>query len=155
MGHITLLIFLATMTCGAQTISVQDSTLFDFWIGDWDLTWVNAEGKLEKGANHITRILDGRVIQENFVTENGSLKGMSISVFNSRRKTWHQAWVDKVDGDKRIFSTKMKEVNGMKIVQRMVFSEIKKGSLVWDWELSKDGGGTWETQWRINYKRKG
>lgn len=165
MRYITILLLLIAMTTQAQSVSSQDSTLFDFWVGDWDLTWTNGEGNLEKGTNRIVRILEGKVIQENFTTENGSLKGMSISVFNSRRKTWHQAWVDnqggyydfegKVEGDKRIFSTRMKEVNGMKIVQRMVFSEIKKDSLTWNWELSKDGGITWETQWKINYKRKG
>ena len=148
----------------AQSITVQDSSLFDFWLGDWNLTWVDAEGNVNKGSNHIVRILDGKVIQENFSDEKGRFKGMSLSVFNPARKTWHQAWTDnqggyfdfvgEVEGDKRIFKTQMKEKNGEKIIQRMVFYNINANSLTWDWELSRDGGTSWLLQWRINYLKK-
>jgi len=74
-----------------QSLTEQDSTLFDFWIGEWDLTWTNAEGKIDKGTNHITKILDGKVIQENFSDAAGKFKGTSISVYDRRKKTWHQA----------------------------------------------------------------
>lgn len=39
-------------------------------------------------------------------------------------------------------------------MQRMVFHTIKPGSLVWDWESSNDGGGSWQRQWRIDYVRR-
>jgi len=110
----------------AQSITVQDSSIFDFWLGDWNLTWVDAEGQVNKGTNQIVRILDGKVIQENFSDEKGSFKGMSLSVFNPDRKTWHQAWTDnqggyfdfvgEVEGNKRIFKTQVKEKNGEKII---------------------------------------
>ena len=147
-----------------QTLTVQDSTLFDFWIGEWDLTWTNAEGKIDKGTNRITKILDGKVIQENFSDAVGNFKGISISVYNPTKKTWHQAWADnkggyydlegQVEGEKRIFKTQVKELNGEKIIQRMVFYNINFNSLTWDWELSRDGGVTWQLQWRINYVKR-
>lgn len=159
---IFLLLFPAFLS--AQSLKIQDSTLFDFWVGDWDLTWTNAQGKIEKGSNHIEKILDGKVIQENFSFDIGEFKGTSISVYNVSKGTWHQAWADTqgsyydfeggVDGNKRIFKTRVKEQNGQRIIQRMVFYDIKTDSLKWDWELSRDGGVTWQLQWRINYVRK-
>ena len=160
----TLLLILSPALLSAQSLQLQDSTLFDFWIGDWELTWTNAEGKKEKGNNHIVKILDGKVNQENFSFAWGSFKRMSISVYNLSTKIWHQAWVDtqggyfdfvgQVEGNKRMFQTHVREENGQRIIQRMVFYNIEQNSLTWDWESTRDGGATWQLLWRINYKRK-
>jgi hypothetical protein len=159
------ILFCLSELASAQTSSANnDSTLFDFWVGEWDLTWKGSDGTLIKGTNIIEKILDGKVIQENFAFASGKFKGTSISVYNPATKAWHQAWADtqggyfdfigEVDGDKRIFKTKLREVNGKKIIQRMVFYDIKRDSLTWDWESSTDGGTTWQLLWRINYTRK-
>lgn len=162
--YLLFLILLLNLTSAASAQQSSDSTLFDFWLGEWNLTWTNSEGKTDIGTNHIVKILDGKVIQENFSDETGKFKGMSVSVYNTAKKIWHQAWVDnqggyfdfegEVEGERRIFKTKMKEENGKKIVQRMVFYDIKPDSLTWDWELSRDNGVSWELQWRIHYVRK-
>ena len=149
----------------AQSLKLQDSTLFDFWIGDWDLTWKNSNGITEKGTNHIAKILDGKVIQENFSFASGTFKGMSLSVYNPEKQTWHQAWADshggyfdfegEVDRDRIIFKTKLREEkNDFKVIQRMVFYDIQGNSLTWDWQSSRDGGVTWKLLWRIHYVRK-
>jgi len=39
-------------------------------------------------------------------------------------------------------------------VNRMVFHDIARDSLVWDWELSRDGQRTWELLWSITYRRR-
>jgi hypothetical protein len=162
------ILYVILLWCAAplygQSLTAQDSTLFDFWIGEWDLTWTNAEGKIGKGINLITKILDGKVIQENFSDAEGNFKGISISVYNPREKTWHQAWADnqggyydlqgQLEGEKRIFRTQVKELNGERIIQRMVFYNIIFNSLTWDWEISRDGGATWQLQWRINYLKR-
>lgn len=161
--YLVLLILIANLVA-AQPLKLQDSTLFDFWIGDWDLSWTNSAGKVEKGTNRILRILDGKVIQESFSFASGTFKGVSISVYNPTKKTWRQAWADTqgsyydfegdLDGENRIFKTKVREENGQKFIQRMVFYDIKPKSLTWDWESSRDGGATWQLVWRINYVRK-
>jgi hypothetical protein len=160
--YVLLLWFTAPLH--GQSLTAQDSSLFDFWIGEWNLTWTGAEGKIGKGTNRISKILDGKVIQENFSDAEGNFKGISISVYNPTKKTWHQAWADnqggyfdfegQVEGEKRIFRTQMKELNGEKIIQRMVFYNIHPKSLTWDWEISRDGGATWQLQWRINYMKR-
>lgn len=146
----------------SQNIAASDSTLFDFWVGKWNLSWKNGDGTDGKGTNNIVRMLDGKVIQENFVDVKG-FKGSSMTVLTPRTKTWRQAWADNqggyfdfegfVEGDKRGFKTQPKEVNGKVYMFRMIFYDIKKDTFVWDWEGSTDGGKTWSLNWRINYKR--
>lgn len=155
---------ISSFAASGQHEVLKDSALFDFWVGEWEATWTNADGTKGSAKNSITRILDGKVIQENFRDTQG-FKGTSISVFNSQRKTWHQAWADnqggyfnflgEVDGNKRIFKTPVKEIGGKAITQRMVFYDITANSMMWDWELSNDGGKTWQLQWRISYKKVG
>lgn len=61
---------------------------FDFWLGEWNCTW----GKDGEATNHIERILDDKVIQENF--DGGKLRGISHSVWDAERELWCQTWVD-------------------------------------------------------------
>ena len=69
-------------------MSEQPETQFDFWLGEWDCAW----GEDGKGSNRIERILDGKVIQENF--DGSDFLGISVSVWDSHRKLWCQTWVD-------------------------------------------------------------
>lgn len=161
------------MTCvclitmyGLQAQAVDTTAWFDFWVGDWEVSWDEGDGKKGGGTNRIERILNGSVIQENFETTSGQNKGFlgtSITVYNPRAKQWKQAWADsqggyfdltgRLDGDKRIFQTAVRKAGDQAIVQRMVFYDIKKDSFTWDWEGSRDGGENWSLLWRINYKR--
>src|SRR5260221_13049382 len=69
-------------------MSDQPETQFDFWLGEWDVIW-GADGK---GSNHVLRIMDDKIIQENFTAPD--LKGMSVSTYDPERKLWCQTWVD-------------------------------------------------------------
>jgi hypothetical protein len=144
----------------------DESKWFDFWVGKWEVTWTQADGKPGKGTNTIAKILDNTVIQENFKVEEGSAKGYlgtSLSVYNPKRKTWHQGYADNEgayfnfigerQGDRKIFRTDVVQNGEKQNIQRMVFYDIKESSLVWDWESSEDGGRTWKLNWRISYKR--
>ncbi|CAM5788282.1 hypothetical protein [Rhizobacter fulvus] len=150
----------------APAAAPQPADLFDFWLGDWSLTWKNADGSTGTGRNRITRILDGRVIQEDFeaLTDPSPplLKGRSLSVLNNG--VWRQSWVDnqggffafsaRVDGERRLFVTEPRTLrDGRTLVQRMVFHTITPVSLTWDWERSEDGGRTWTRDWRVHYTR--
>lgn len=158
---------LLVMNYGLSAQEVDKATTqYDFWLGDWNLTWDDGNGTIGKGTNRIQIILDGVVIQENFEALVGQLKGFkgtSISVYNPTTKQWKQAWADnqgsyfnfvgEIDGDKRIFKTQVFVRGEKKIIQRMVFYDITHDKLTWDWEKSEDGGTTWQLQWRINYER--
>jgi hypothetical protein len=148
--------------------SAQAADLFDFWVGDWDLHWTNADGSSGRGRNRIDKILDGAVIEENFAevgdADGAVLKGRSLTVFNKATGTWRQAWADnqggffaltgQVEGDRRILMTDVVRSADKASAQRMVFHSISANALTWDWEGSADGGSTWKRLWRIEYTRR-
>jgi hypothetical protein len=45
-------------------------------------------------------------------------------------------------------------INGKQMLQRMVWYEIMKDSLQWNWERSEDAGKNWTVLWKIKYTRK-
>lgn len=149
-----------------QTLPETPNKYYDFWIGEWNVSW-DENGKIGKGTNIISPILDGTALQENFeITEGQSkgFKGTSISTYNKSSKTWKQVWIDSqgayynfigaVEGDTPIFKTKAIEKDGKRLVSRMVFKDIAENSFIWDWESSIDGGNQWRLNWRIHYNRK-
>lgn len=154
------------LIANSHAVAQDEKTWFDFWVGKWEASWTEADGKIGKGTNTITKILDNTVIQENFKIDEGISKGYlgtSISVYNPQKKTWHQGYADNQGAyfnligerqdDKRIFRTEMIDRGEKRIILRMVFYNIKEDSMMWDWESTEDGGKTWKLNWRINYKR--
>lgn len=139
--------------------------MLDFWVGNWELEWTNAEGKTEKGSNTISKILGSCVVEENFSTADGSFLGKSVSVFETKKQLWKQTWVDNTGsyldftggkyGDSVMFSRKVIDKKGNEHIQRMVFYNISSNSLQWNWESSSDDGKNWTLLWKISYKRRG
>lgn len=139
---------------------------FDFWVGSWDLTWPGDKpGETVHGTNHIVRILDGCVVQENF--DGGSdmhLRRTSVTTFDARSRKWKQTWVDNEAGyldfvgewkdGRMILAREGVRPDGAKILQRMVWKNIQHDELDWTWEASEDGGKTWQVRWPIHYKRQ-
>lgn len=132
---------------------------FDFWIGDWDLTW--SDGGV--GTNIVTRGYGGCVVQEKFAAPGIGFHGMSVSVYLPTEQVWKQTWVDDAGGyldfvgtfsDGRMRLSRTTEVQGVAIDQRMTFRDIRENSFDWDWEVSRDGGDTWEMRWQIHYERR-
>jgi len=167
---ITILSFILLSNLQAQT-SISDlnpSRYFDFWIGEWNLTWKKADGSVGEGENSVSKTLNDKVIRENFKVTNdpamGNFTGKSWSVYNKNNGTWYQTWVDnngayldfigEFNGNKRVFKREFIMSDGTLLMQRMVFYDIKKDSFSWDWETSSDRGETWELRWKIDYSRK-
>ena len=133
---------------------------FDFWLGDWDLTW----GDNGRGTNRITAVLDHRVIQEQFDgTPATPLRGLSVSTYNTALGKWQQTWVDNSGSyldfvgeftDGKMILSREAVLQGKPILQRMVWCNISQQSLDWNWERSEDGGETWQVMWQIHYQRK-
>ena len=138
-------------------MSGQPESQFDFWLGEWDCTW----GEDGKGTNHVLRIMDDKVIQENFSAPD--LNGMSVSVYDHERKLWCQTWVDNNGSyldftgtfeDGKMILSRDAIVRGEACKQRMVWYNIEADQFNWNWERSDDGGNTWRALWQIKYKRK-
>ena len=147
--------------------AAQPADMFDFWVGDWNVTWKNADGSAGKARNRVRKILDGQVIEEQFEEDAGDapslLRGRSLSVWHKASGTWRQAWADnqggffaftaQTDGDRRIFATDWQTDGEKRRGQRMVFYAIERNSFSWDWEGSSDGGRSWALLWRLEYRR--
>ena len=161
----TILFFICSLS---TLVSAQSpETYFDFWVGNWELTWQHSDGTEGTGTNLIEKTLDGVVIQENFRALTGAyggMKGTSLSVYNPQTKTWKQAWADNqgsyfdftgvVENGQRIFQTEEQTLaDGRTLIQRMRFYDIEQDNLKWDWESSFDGGVTWTLNWRIFYRK--
>ena len=132
-------------------------THFNFWLGEWNCTW----GEDGKGTNRVLRIMDDKVIQENFSAPD--LLGMSVSVYDPERKVWCQTWVDNngtyldfTGGfeNGRMILARDAVVRGEACKQRMVWYNIEPDQFDWNWERSDDGGQTWRVLWKIRYGRK-
>jgi len=138
-------------------MNVQPENQFDFWLGEWDVTW----GEDGKGTNRIERTLSRKVIQENFMTPD--FQGMSVSVYDTERKLWCQTWVDN-NGTYLDFTGNFEDgkmilmrdaiVRGEACKQRMVWYDIQDDKFEWNWERSDDGGKTWRVLWQIHYTKK-
>jgi len=130
---------------------------FDFWLGEWNVIW----GEDGKATNRIERILDGKIIQENFIAPD--LHGMSVSSYDAERGLWCQTWVDnngtyldftgKFENDRMVLSRDA-IVRGQACKQRMVWYDIQENQLEWNWERSDDNGKSWRVLWQIHYARK-
>jgi hypothetical protein len=164
-------VFLLAITAAAQQTpaappnpcAAPEQKQFDFWVGEWDASWPGQkQGEVLKGTNSIKRVLDSCIVEENF--SGGPLKGHSVSVYVPRAGKWKQTWVDNQgsyldfvgefkDGQMTLWREATKP-DGTKIMQRMVFKNIKSDSFDWSWEASQDGGKTWQVQWPIHYQRR-
>ncbi len=146
----------------------QPADLFDFWVGDWNVSWKNADGTPGKARNRVVKILGGAVLEETFEQDAADppplLLGRSLSVLHKASGTWKQAWADNqggffaftasVEGDKRIFATDVRTDGDKQRAQRMVFYAIQPNSFTWDWEGTSDGGRSWALLWRLEYRRR-
>ncbi len=137
-----------------------NASQFDFWLGDWDLSW----GDTSKGTNHISKELNGYVLQENFYDPVTKYTGKSWSLYDSVNAVWKQTWVDnqgayialtgKFENGKMILTTAPAYRNGKLTISRMIFYNIQKNSFDWNWEHSTDDGRNWQVNWKIHYQRK-
>ncbi|MCB0264087.1 MAG: DUF1579 family protein [Calditrichaeota bacterium] len=168
-----LLMFAILQFAAAQNsqkpCSAPEARQFDFWIGEWELTWPGGqggtpEGQTGRGVNHVVQYLGECVIFENFSFADSSFIGKSWSVYNLQKQLWQQTWVDNSGGyllftggfadGKMELRTAPFQRNGVTYVSRMVFRNIAANAFDWDWQRSADNGETWQDVWNIHYQRK-
>ena len=147
---------------GAQ--NSLDSTALNFWLGQWNATWVDS-GKTYHAVNTVTRKMNDHFIHESFEILDGPMKGFkgeSFSTLDRQSGLWKQTWIDnqgayldfvgKQEGDVKIFERSFTNKAGENVKQRMLFRNIKKESFDWDWQSSKNGG-EWKMLWQLKYTR--
>jgi hypothetical protein len=161
---VVLAVLLALIPVGANaqsgpSCSDEKSKEFDFWIGEWEV-W--AGGELA-GTNTIEPILDGCVLQENWLGVSGSA-GSSLNFYNPQEKRWRQFWVWRQGttlelaggyGDgKMVLEGDSVARDGATVANRITWYDNGNGTVRQHWQVSKDGGESWETAFDGLYQRK-
>jgi hypothetical protein len=139
-----------------------DEGSFDFWLGNWTTRWKDAGGRSHTGTNVVLK-LDQR-IRELFEGPSKPRRyvGASISDWDSGSSTWRQEYWDNSGyharfnggwrGDRFILD-QVHDETATKVRYRLVWSNVKVDTLLWDYESSGDGGLTWASTWHIAYRR--
>ncbi len=148
----------------ARPCSAPEYRQFDFWVGEWDVSWPDGSGQLASGSNTIRLVLDDCVLLESFDGGDMGLVGKSVSTFNRRIGAWQQTWVDN-QGNYLSFTGGCEDgkmilvledpvvlrgrelpdsLQGAEAQFRMVWLNITPNRLDWRYERSLDGGASWE-----------
>lgn len=132
---------------------------FDFWLGEWE---VRSAGAPAPANSRIERLLDGCIIQENWMPAGGG-EGKSWNFYNARSGKWEQVWVApgrvlKLEGT---FSEGAMRFEGKTPVpgqgdrwDKLTFTTMDGGRVRQVWEQSADGGKTWTTSFDGIYSPK-
>lgn len=134
---------------------------FDFWIGEWAVT--NPAGQ-SIGKNVIRSIQDGCAIEENWSGgPNGSGGGTGTSLNFVERGSWHQIWVANtatvlrltggLENGAMVMTGETTNPQGVKVVNRVVWTPIEGGKVTQNWDTSTDGGKTWTPAFRGIYTK--
>jgi hypothetical protein len=144
------------------TVELDAARQFDFWLGEWDCTWVH-DGARCTATNSVYADLGGCVVVENFDGRPSlELQGLSFSVYDRAAGCWKQTWVDSEGGyldfagsfENGVMELRRNgDVDGTPAVFRMRWENIEPDSFDWRWQRSVDGGETWTTLWELEYRR--
>jgi tetratricopeptide (TPR) repeat protein len=142
-------------------MSRPESHLFDFWIGEWDVT--NAQGQAA-GRSSVQQILSECVIFENW-TDRQAGQGKSFNAYNTDYSMWQQFWTDQYGRVTEYRDSERTPERGLRFLAhqatpkgpsliRMTFTPIDANTVHQFGETSSDGGKSWMTSFDLYYHRR-
>jgi hypothetical protein len=142
----------------APACSQSEFTQFDFWLGEWQV--FGPKGNLA-GTNSITRAHGGCVILERWAGT-GGVTGSSFNIYTPSTKKWHQIWVDSggtllqlegqfSEGSMRLEGSGLTAKGPM--LNRITWTPRPDGTVRQFWEISTDGGKTWQASFDGSYRK--
>lgn len=144
--------------------------LFGQFVGDWDIVearYPQSDGTeiMRKGEIHFGWILDGRAVQDVWMTyqENAPQvvpAGTTIRFYDPKIDAWHSIWIAPKDGvvqtfvarkvdDEIVLEGKTKEG----YPEHWIFSDITPNSFRWRSVESHDNGKTWQLTEEMQVRR--
>jgi tetratricopeptide (TPR) repeat protein len=142
--------------------SRAESHLFDFWIGEWDVTTPQGQ---PAGKSSVQQILSQCVLFENW-TDGQSGQGKSFNAYNVDYNMWQQFWTDQYGRVTEYRESERTPEGGLRFLAhqgapqhqsliRMTFTPIDGKTVRQFGETSSDGGKTWTTSFDLYYHRRG
>ncbi len=166
----------ALLASGPSPELATEDRLYDWLIGSWDARVVDyapdGSKKENTGEWHFAYILEGRAIQDVWISPPRSQRdstiprtnnryGTTIRFFHPDKRQWHITWINPVSGSINLLIARR---DGGDIVQeggdaegiiiRWVFTDIESNSARWYGERSMDGGRTWKLESEFFLKRR-
>ena len=141
--------------------SRAESHLFDFWIGEWDVTTPQSQ---PAGRSSVQQILSQCVIFENWTDRQGG-QGKSFNAYNVDYNMWQQFWTDQYGRVTEYRESERTPEGGLRFLAhqgapqhqtliRMTFTPIDGKTVRQFGETSTDGGKTWTTSFDLMYHRR-
>jgi hypothetical protein len=147
------------MTAQETPCAGDESRQFDFWIGEWDVT----AGERSAGRNRITSILGWCALLEEYTATSGGYEGKSFNIYDRTAGEWHQSWVDNqglllqlrggLEDGRMVLSGERKGQDGQPVIDRITWSPSGDRTVQQTWEVSRDGGETWNAVFDGTYAR--
>ena len=141
--------------------SRPESHLFDFWIGEWDVTGPLGQ---HAGTSSVQQILSQCVIFENWTDQQGG-QGKSFNAYNADYNRWQQFWTDQYGRVTEYRESERTPEKGLRFLAhqgppdhqmliRMTFTPIDAKTVRQFGETSTDNGKTWTTSFDLIYHRR-
>lgn len=143
--------------------------LFGQFVGDWEIQaqWYLSDGSTRqgKGELHVGWILDGRAVQDVWVSHQGNPPqrtrvGTTIRFFDPKMDAWQSIWISPIQGVIQTFIARqiadeivLEGTSPEGLPERWVFSEITPRSFRWRAVQSRDGGATWQLTEEMHMQR--
>ncbi|HEU0025494.1 MAG TPA: hypothetical protein VFQ25_00120 [Ktedonobacterales bacterium] len=149
---------------------------FDFFMGSWNIkhhrlaerlkgcdTWEDYAGTAE--ARKVLGDL-GNTDEITMDTPAGCVRGMTVRLFDPHTRLWRLYWASNASGimDEPLvgrFQNGRGEfygheiVGGVAIFSRFIWTPMSDEQCRWEQAFSADGGRTWETNWIMEFTRRG
>lgn len=134
----------------------EEHRQFDYWAGAWDV--FNPDGE-KIGENTITPILKGCALREQWRSTRDHA-GTSINFYDRNENRWRQTWIANngnplyLAGGLEDGVMVMESVHDAPRQDRISWIPEDDGSVRQVWEISRDGGETWQVGFEGRYVRK-
>ena len=145
-----------TQGCASATESRQ----FDFWLGDWNVTY---PGATIPSSSQVSLDLGQCLLVESWHGGKGH-SGKNMFAYSSDDKKWHGMFADnqgrvhvfegKVSSGDAEFFGRSPAADGQAVLNRIRVVRVGENEVQQTWEKSFDQGATWTVAFRGNYLRK-
>ncbi len=146
-----------TTSCACCQAPFSD---FDFWVGEWQVT--DTSGTF-LGTNHIQRLLDRCLLQENWIS-GGQNRGKSINYYDPADEKWHQTWIDNQGTILHLAGGLQDKAmvlesdwqSGSKVSRfkhRITWTPQPNGQVIQTWDMLDAGGQVLQTLFRGTYTK--